>query len=120
MPQREVGPSRSGRTPFTRLLLMSFASSFRFLLLILGLAPLALHAAEPASIEERLRALETKVGQLTQENSDLKKQLGVTPKGAPTVVTAAGKESKLSIGGFLQAQAEFGDAPDARFVTGDR
>jgi phosphate-selective porin OprO and OprP len=77
-----------------------------------GLAVL-LPAAEPATLEERLRRLEQKVEVLEQENTDLRKQLG---KPASTVpVTAAGTENKLVIGGFLHAQAEFGRAPDNRW-----
>ncbi len=89
--------------------------------LILCTAPLALLAADATpSIEDRLRALEGQLTKITQENSDLKKLLGITPKSAPTFVTAAGKETKLSIGGFIQGQAEFGDPSDTRFVAGDR
>jgi phosphate-selective porin OprO/OprP len=50
----------------------------------------------------------------------LKKQLGISPKSAPTFVTAQGKETKLSFGGFVQGQAEFGKASDSRTVAGDR
>ena len=35
------------------------------------------------------------------------------------VVTPAGKEPVLKIGGLLQAQADFGDKGDSRFTTGD-
>lgn len=90
-------------------------------LLLLCTAPLALIAAEaPASLEDRVRALETQLVAISRENGELRKQLGITPKGAPTFVTSTGKVNKLSIGGFVQGQAEFGDAADSRTVAGDR
>lgn len=96
-------------------------SALRLLLLILCTAPLALTAADaPASLEDRVRALETQLVQISKENGELRKQLGITPKSAPTFVTATGKVNKLSIGGFVQGQAEFGDATDTRMVAGDR
>ena len=50
--------------------------------LLAGLClPLALRAADAPSIEDRVRALETQLTKITQENSDLKKLLGITPKG---------------------------------------
>jgi phosphate-selective porin OprO and OprP len=87
---------------------------------LLGMAPLAVMAAAPASLEDRVRALETQLAQIAGENAVLKKQLGLDGKTPSAIVTAAGKETKLSIGGYLQGQAEFGDAPDARFAPGDR
>ncbi len=85
-------------------------------LTLLGLLiAVAARAAEP-TVEERLKALETQVQQLARENADLKKQLRVKD-GAPLVLPQpAGKETKLVIGGFLQAQAEFGGAADSRFA----
>lgn len=74
------------------------------------------------SIEERLHALESKVSTLTQENVLLKKQLGIDAQGKSAfgMIAPQGKETKLAIGGFVQLQGEFGDAPDARFPAGDR
>lgn len=89
----------------------------------------ALIAADTPSLEDRLRALELRVDALQRENADLRRQL--TPPPAPTASRPAqpttadtpvgipqpgGKEAKLVVGGFLQAQAEFGDAGDARFA----
>ena len=87
----------------------------------------------PASLEDRLRALESKVDGLQKENAELRRALGAPPVAAPhsggateahvTVdpVLPAGKETKLFIGGYTQAQAEFGGTGDARFVgTNDR
>jgi phosphate-selective porin len=73
-------------------------------------------AAEP-TVEDRLNQLEKTVQSLQKENADLKTQLGWDAKTQKLPVTAkpAGKESKLALGGYVQAQAEFGDAPDARF-----
>jgi hypothetical protein len=72
-------------------------------------------AGSVTSIEERLQALERQVEGLASENADLKKQLGWKDKKAPVVPMPAGKETKLSIGGFLQAQGEFGQASDSRW-----
>ena len=87
----------------------------------------AAHAAEPATLEDRLRTLESKVEVLQQENTALRRQLG-TPEpsakshaapasDATTIVPVpSGHESKLVIGGFTQMQAEFGGVGDARFT----
>ncbi len=74
-----------------------------------------------ATIEERLKELETKVSQLSAENAALKKQVGLSDKGTgPALVTVAGKEKSLSIGGYLQVNGEAGEAADARFPANDR
>lgn len=87
-------------------------------LAILGLSPVVLSAA---TVEERLAELETRLGALSAENAALKQQLGaVAEKQAAAAVVPAGKEQKLSIGGYLQMQAETGDAPDNRFPANDR
>ena len=104
--------------------------------LLAGLLTLAAaRAAEPASFEERLRALESKVDALQQENAALRRQLGApevrsapapshpaAEPAAPAVVPVPfGQETKLVIGGFTQMQAEFGGTGDARFAgAGDR
>ncbi|MEO6003926.1 MAG: porin [Opitutus sp.] len=67
------------------------------------------------SLEQRLNALERKVQSLAQENSELKSQLGWKGKVAPVMTQPAGKEAKLSVGGFLQGQAEFGQPADSRW-----
>jgi phosphate-selective porin len=72
-------------------------------------------AADAPSVDERLKKLESVVDGLQKENADLKKELGYDPKKPATFVKAVGKESKMTLGGFLQLQAEFGDSPDARF-----
>lgn len=74
-----------------------------------------LTAAE-TSVEDRLNALEQQVQRLAKENADLKKELGWKENKAPVLGQAAGKEAKLAIGGFFQAQAEFGRAADARWA----
>lgn len=98
----------------------------------------AAHAADPLSIEDRLRALEAKVDVLQQENAALRQQLTGTPATIPSgtaphtaasdhfrtsstdvpavVVVPNGHVNRLAIGGYIQAQAEFGDAGDARFA----
>ncbi|MES1195154.1 MAG: porin, partial [Opitutus sp.] len=75
----------------------------------------SLHAAE-ATVEERLKALEQQVQSLARENSDLKKELGWKDDKPVAVVQPAGKETRLSVGGFLQAQGEFGRAADPRWA----
>lgn len=67
------------------------------------------------TLEERLRQLEARVESLAAENSELRTRLGVGPVAA-TVVMPAGKETRLSVGGFLQGQAEFGGVGDPRFA----
>jgi phosphate-selective porin OprO and OprP len=72
-------------------------------------------AADAPSVDSRLKQLETQVQQLLNENKDLRKELGWDGKTAPTFTKPAGKEQKLTLGGFIQGQAEVGDAPDSRF-----
>ncbi len=85
----------------------------RFLLAVL--LACSVRAAD-LTVEERLKALEQQVQNLAKENSDLKKELG-WKDGNPTVLALpAGKETKLSISGFLQAQGEFGRAADPRWA----
>ena len=75
----------------------------------------SLHGAD-ASVEERLRKLETQVDNLQRENSALKQQLGWDGKSDLPLVKPGGKENKLKLGGYLQAQGEFGSAPDSRYT----
>lgn len=80
-----------------------------------------LRAAEAADIEARLRQLETRLDQLQRENRELRLRLGDDGARTAVPVSPGGKESKLIVGGFLQGQAEFGGAADARFAgTRDR
>lgn len=72
-------------------------------------------AADAGSVEERLKKLESQVDGLQKENTELKKELGYDPKKPATFVKEAGKGSKMTLGGFLHLQAEFGDSPDARY-----
>lgn len=81
------------------------------------LASMALPAFAAQTVEERLSELEKKVSALAAENAALKKELGYSKDGkAPAQVSPGGKETKLIIGGFIHANAEFGDAPDARWA----
>lgn len=75
----------------------------------------SLQGAE-ASVEERLKKLETQLDGLQKENAALKKQLGWDGKSDLPLVKPGGKENKLKLGGFIQGQAEFGDAPDTRYI----
>lgn len=80
------------------------------------------------SVEERLTKLEQEMRELRAENAELRRQLGVQPPPAAVpeavavqpVVRPAGKEPRLTVGGFLHAQAESGDRVDARFDESDR
>ncbi|MBI2516677.1 MAG: hypothetical protein HYV95_07145 [Opitutae bacterium] len=86
--------------------------------LVFAFAPLLLAAAARAesTVEERLKALEQQVQKLSQENTELKKELGWKEGATPPVVPRpGGKETKLIVGGFLQGHAEFGRAPDPRW-----
>lgn len=80
------------------------------------LSAVALSAQTSAPVEERLRALEQQVQNLAKENADLKKELGWKDQKAPVLVSPAGKEIKLAVGGLLQAQGEFGRAADPRWA----
>ena len=93
-------------------------------------------AAQPPapSVEARLAALEARVQALAEENTALRSALaaGKTPAStpaapvtapevaakapAPFTITPTGHEMKLAIGGFIQAQADFGGAPDPRWA----
>jgi phosphate-selective porin len=98
---------------------MTSARYVRFTVALGLVAPLV---ASAASVEERLQQLEQAVSALTKENASLKKQLGVDASGKPAAaqVVPQGKETKLAIGGFIQANAEFGGTPDTRFPANDR
>lgn len=72
-------------------------------------------AATTPTIEERLKALEEQVRGLATENAQLKQQLGWKDAAPPVLSQPGGKETKLIVGGFLQAQAEFGHASDPRW-----
>jgi hypothetical protein len=65
------------------------------------------------TIEERFAALEQRLGAMEAENKSLRRQLGAADTA---VVHASGRESKLSVGGFLHGNFESGKAPDARFA----
>jgi hypothetical protein len=78
-------------------------------------APKPTPAAAPQTLEERMNALEKTVQTLQKENTDLKTQLGYDGKTPLVVAKPGGKEKSLKIGGYLQANYESGDAPDARF-----
>jgi phosphate-selective porin OprO and OprP len=78
-------------------------------------------AAESTSnVQDRLQQLESAVETLKKENQSLREQIGLPEKGSLVVVRPNGKEDKLMVGGLIQAQGEFGKAPDARFPAADR
>lgn len=84
------------------------------LLLASTLLTLPLLAA-PTTVEERLQKLEDEVQSLRKENESLRTRVG-DGKTPFALVTAAGKESKLALGGYLHLNAESGNAPDARYT----
>lgn len=65
------------------------------------------------TIEERFAALEKRLGAMEAENKSLRRQLG---SADTAMVTAGGREAKLSVGGFVHANFESGEAPDSRFA----
>lgn len=87
---------------------------------IIGLACFGVAApafAASSSVDERLARLEDSVRVLTEENAALRHQLSAQPDApASAAARAAGTEAKLTVGGFVQGQAEFGRAPDSRFA----
>src|SRR5581483_10791874 len=92
-------------------------------LILIGAASAALvttgTGAQTASLEDRLQRLESEVTALQKENQQLRTELGVDGKAGETIVKPAGREPTLSVGGLLQAQADFGDKGDARFTSGN-
>lgn len=88
----------------------------RFIVIAFAVAHGSLPASGAETVDARLDALEQRLAQLAAENESLRERLRGKETGrAATAVSAAGRETSLSVGGFLQAQAESGDAPDARF-----
>ena len=118
-------------------------TAFSAALSLLALAPAA-RAADPISVEDRLRALEAKIETLSLENAALRRALTAPPRPVADAVNEAappasalahdhptsaaivvpapsGQETRLTLGGFTQMQAEFGGLGDARFAgAGDR
>lgn len=92
---------------------LNHLSRFAVTLGILSLVKLSVQAAP--TVEERLKALEEQVQGLATENARLKQQLGWKDAVPPVLPQPGGKETKLVVGGFLQAQAEFGRASDPRW-----
>lgn len=92
---------------------MKFSSALAISLLTLG--AVSASAQVSGGVEERLQALEKQVQQLAKENTDLKKQLGWKESTPPVLTQPGGKEAKVTVGGFLQGQAEFGRASDPRW-----
>ena len=81
------------------------------------LSPVNGSAQTAPTLEERLQALERQVQGLSRENTELKKQLGWKDAVASVTPQPGGKETKLIVGGFLQGQAEFGNASDPRWAA---
>ncbi len=83
---------------------------------LLALAAIACEAAAP-SLEEQVRQLAGEMEALRKENRQLRADLGLEGPAAQPLVRPAGRESTLTIGGLLQAQADLGDKGDARFTS---
>lgn len=104
---------------------------YAFLTPLLLSAP-AQAAETPPSLEARLAKLESQLTRIEErlngtvsseeleptlkEFGELTKQLGWNGKSPLVFVKPGGKEQKLSIGGYLQGQAEFGDPQDSRYT----
>jgi phosphate-selective porin len=111
--------------------------------LLFGADTAAPASSTDAAILERLAALERRFDELAAENKALRDQLAAAQAAKPTAaavatspapapapaaepakpakpaaiyVAAAGKEEKISLGGFFHINAESGDAPDARWA----
>lgn len=102
---------------------MSVLKFHRFIGAALATGFLTMSSARAATLEERVQQLENRLANLVQENAALKEQLGARTKDqdkVPVGTIVQGKETKLAIGGYIQANAEFGNAPDSRFPATDR
>lgn len=109
--------SASGCENLNRLLTMTPRS---IVVLLSFLAPCWLFGQAAPTLEERLGALEQKVQALARENAELKEKLaGKKEAPAPASLKPGGKETSVTVGGFLHGQAEFGRAADTRW-TGTR
>ena len=72
-------------------------------------------SADGPSVEDRLKKLEDQLTQVLKENVELRKELGYDGKAPPVVVKPKGKLQKITLGGYIQANGEFGNAPDSRW-----
>jgi phosphate-selective porin OprO and OprP len=83
--------------------------------LLLAAGPSVLSAQ---TVEERLAKLETEVRELRDENRALREQLGVEVKArtAEVAVKPSASVPKMTLGGFIHAQAESGGRLDSRFA----
>ena len=127
--RRPASPAANNPT-----LMNSFRLPARLLAGTLALAATIARCEEKSalSLEQRLARLEAQLARIEtrlndtvsadelaptlKEFSELTRQLGWDGKAALTVVKAGGREQKLSLGGYVQAQGEFGRAPDSRYT----
>lgn len=91
--------------------------------LLLAAVPSVLSAQTPASqtVEERLAKLESEVRELREENRALRDQLGsqtlaVKARTEEATVKPSASVPKMTLGGFIHAQAESGGRLDSRFA----
>lgn len=89
-----------------------------------GLIAMPAFADVSSSIEERLRRLEEEVSALRAQNERLKAGLpaeapapAVVAQPVATVIKPSGKLKSVTLGGFIQAHAEFLDKGDSRFTA---
>ena len=71
-------------------------------------------SASDSTVEERLTRLEAEVKELRAENQSLREQLGLQTVQKPE------RQSRVQVGGLLQAQAEGGESVDSRHSGDDR
>lgn len=90
-------------------------NSRSLLFLNVALAAISIPSATVCAdtLDERFAALEKRLDALQAENITLRRELGHSDH-AP--VLAAGRESKISVGGFVHANFESGSTPDSRFA----
>lgn len=71
----------------------------------------------PPSVEDRLQKLEQELQALQKENLELRRELGVgAATNAGFVKAGARTALDVRLGGYVQTQAEFGDAGDVRWT----
>ncbi len=87
-------------------------------LLLVSLAlPTRAADTSSASVEDRLQKLEQELNSLRRENQDLRRELGVGPTTNTNFVKSGARSAgEIRLGGYVQAQAEFGDPGDARWT----
>jgi len=121
------------RSTSTIAMTKTYPSRFACVLLLAAASLLSARAeSSPATLEERLARIEkqlqsmesrlndsvtaTELAPTLKEFSDLTRSLGWDGKSSLNAVKPTGKEKTLALGGFVQANFESGEVPDARYA----